>query len=184
MQQDRRKFLRGLAAACATGIGHGLTRSTTLVAAGAATGAAAAQATAAVAASTVVPTYIYGAGVRGQVFEVVVRQALAGAPWKEICHGPMHVNNITPEEIEKEVERRKAIVHDTDFPTACQCVSCVKARDKLLQGKVRSEAGQPGRHTSFDTLPLRLQRMLRRDCAPEKRLADNLGTSHSTLLSA
>ncbi len=47
-------------------------------------------------------------GVRGQVFEVVVRQALAGAPWREICAGPMQVNNITPEDVEAEVQRRKA----------------------------------------------------------------------------
>ncbi len=33
----------------------------------------------------------YGSGVRAQVFEVIVRQALAGAPWKEICAGPMQV---------------------------------------------------------------------------------------------
>lgn len=49
----------------------------------------------------------YGSGVRAQVFEVIVRQALAGAPWREICAGPMQVNNITPEEVEAEVQRRK-----------------------------------------------------------------------------
>lgn len=50
---------------------------------------------------------IYGAGVRAQVFEVIVRQALAGAPWQEICRGPMQVNNITIEEVEEEVQKRK-----------------------------------------------------------------------------
>ncbi len=44
-------------------------------------------------------------GVRNQVFEVIVKQALGGAPWREICAGPMQVNNITPDEIEDEVRR-------------------------------------------------------------------------------
>ncbi len=48
----------------------------------------------------------YGAGVRAQVFEVIVRQALAGAPWQKICDGPMRVNNISIEEVEEEVRRR------------------------------------------------------------------------------
>lgn len=50
----------------------------------------------------------YGAGVRSQVFEVIVRQAMAGAPWRQICAGPMKVNNIHPDEIEAEVNRRRA----------------------------------------------------------------------------
>ena len=37
------------------------------------------------------------------------RQALAGAPWREICVGPMQVNNIAPEEVEAEVLRRKPV---------------------------------------------------------------------------
>ena len=49
----------------------------------------------------------YGARVRAQVFEVVVRQAIAGAPWQEICRGPMQVNNITIEEVEEEVQKRR-----------------------------------------------------------------------------
>lgn len=48
----------------------------------------------------------YGAGVRSQVFEVIVRQAMAGAPWQKICQGPMQVNNITKEEVEEELKRR------------------------------------------------------------------------------
>ncbi len=52
----------------------------------------------------------YGSGVRAQVFEVIVRQALAGAPWREICAGPMQVNNISPEEVEAEVKRRQALL--------------------------------------------------------------------------
>lgn len=45
--------------------------------------------------------------VRSQVFEVIIRQAIAGAPWREICSGPMLENNITAEEVESEIERRK-----------------------------------------------------------------------------
>jgi hypothetical protein len=53
----------------------------------------------------------YGMGVRQQVFEVIVRQALAGAPWREICDGPMKVNNISPEEVEAEVKRRQSLLN-------------------------------------------------------------------------
>ena len=49
---------------------------------------------------------MYSNSVRAQVFEVIVRQAMAGAPWREICAGPMQINNIDPEEVENEVERR------------------------------------------------------------------------------
>ncbi|PWT96961.1 MAG: hypothetical protein C5B53_08655 [Candidatus Melainabacteria bacterium] len=48
----------------------------------------------------------YGSNVRSVVLEVIVRQALAGAPWREICAGPMRVNNITAEEVQAEVDRR------------------------------------------------------------------------------
>ena len=53
----------------------------------------------------------YGMGVRQQVFEVIVRQALAGAPWREICAGPMQVNNISPDEVESEVKRRQSMLN-------------------------------------------------------------------------
>lgn len=47
---------------------------------------------------------------RDEVFEVIVRQALAGAPWRELCSGPMQEQNISHEEIEEEVrERQKAL---------------------------------------------------------------------------
>ncbi len=52
----------------------------------------------------------YGSGIRAQVFEVIVRQALAGAPWKEICAGPMKVNSITEDEVEVEVDRRRQLL--------------------------------------------------------------------------
>lgn len=52
-------------------------------------------------------TSSYASGVRAQVFEVIVRQAMAGAPWLEICEGPLKVNNIHPDEIQAEVERRR-----------------------------------------------------------------------------
>ncbi len=51
----------------------------------------------------------YGMGVRQQVFEVIVRQALNGAPWREICETPMKVNNITEEEVQAEIDRRMAL---------------------------------------------------------------------------
>lgn len=49
----------------------------------------------------------YGAGVRAQVFEVIVRQAMAGVAWQLICAGPMQVNSISSEEVEAEVRRRR-----------------------------------------------------------------------------
>lgn len=48
----------------------------------------------------------FGATVRQQVFEVIVRQALAGAPWQMICAGPMQVNNISEADVYGEVVRR------------------------------------------------------------------------------
>lgn len=44
--------------------------------------------------------------VRKQVLEVIVRQAIAGAPWRRICQGPMKVNNITEDDVIKEVKAR------------------------------------------------------------------------------
>ncbi len=49
----------------------------------------------------------YGSGTRAQVFEVICKQAMAGANWREVCAGPMQVNNISPEEVEAEVARRQ-----------------------------------------------------------------------------
>jgi hypothetical protein len=55
----------------------------------------------------------YNTGVRAQVFEVIVRQAMAGAPWRTICAGPMLINKILPEEIEEEVRRRREMLGNT-----------------------------------------------------------------------
>jgi hypothetical protein len=52
----------------------------------------------------------YGPGVRAQVFEVIVRQAMAGAPWRDICRGPMVINNIQDQEVEAEVHRRRKLL--------------------------------------------------------------------------
>src|SRR5271156_1399569 len=54
---------------------------------------------------------VHSTGVRAQVFEVIVRQAIAGAPWREICAGPMAVNNITAEEVQAEADRRLNLFH-------------------------------------------------------------------------
>ncbi len=53
----------------------------------------------------------YGSGVRAQVFEVIVRQALAGTKWREICAVPMQSNNISPQEVEAEVKRRQDLLN-------------------------------------------------------------------------
>ncbi|MBS2006805.1 MAG: hypothetical protein JST01_07190 [Cyanobacteria bacterium SZAS TMP-1] len=49
-------------------------------------------------------------GVRDQVFEVVVRQGMAGAPWREICALPMRTNSIDPDDVQKEIDRRKRLL--------------------------------------------------------------------------
>ncbi len=119
MNPDRRKFLQQLAAVCAGGVARTLGIGCT--SAVVANAGAAAVATTAVAA-----TGAYGLGVRGQVFEVIVRQAMAGAPWQEICQGPMQVNQITEAEIQAEVVRRSCNVHvDSE---KCLCSQCVVKR--------------------------------------------------------
>ena len=45
--------------------------------------------------------------IRQTVFEVIVLQALAGAPWWELCQGPMQLNHITTGEVEEELRRRR-----------------------------------------------------------------------------
>jgi hypothetical protein len=60
------------------------------------------------------PSGVYGTSIKQQVFEVILRQAMAGAPWKEICKGPMKVNGIDPQEIEEELKRRQAGLSDRD----------------------------------------------------------------------
>ena len=52
----------------------------------------------------------YGPDVRSQVFEVIVRQALAGAPWRSICAGPMMINNISVDEVVEECRRRQGLL--------------------------------------------------------------------------
>lgn len=58
----------------------------------------------------------YGSGARSQVFEVIVRQAMAGAPWTEICAGPMQVNNISAAEVQQEIDRRQALIQSKSGP--------------------------------------------------------------------
>ncbi|MDX2107755.1 MAG: hypothetical protein SFY67_15240 [Candidatus Melainabacteria bacterium] len=53
------------------------------------------------------PSGVYGTSIKQQVFEVIVRQAMAGAPWRDICKGPMIANGIDPKEIEEELRHRQ-----------------------------------------------------------------------------
>lgn len=48
----------------------------------------------------------YGSGVRAQIFEIAVRQALSGGAWRHTCAAVMQANNISPEEVEAEASRR------------------------------------------------------------------------------
>jgi Ca-activated chloride channel family protein len=60
----------------------------------------------------------YGCGVRAQVFEVIVRQGMNGADWRQICAGPMQVNNITSDEVQQEIDRRLALQQGVQPPTS------------------------------------------------------------------
>jgi hypothetical protein len=44
---------------------------------------------------------------RQKVFELIIRQALSGAPWREIYSGIMQVNHISAGDVEAEVLRRQ-----------------------------------------------------------------------------
>ena len=130
MNIERRKFLQQLATVCTTGVarrlGVGVLIATPV--------AAAATATAAVAGPIALAAGSYGAGVRQQVFEVIVRQAIAGAPWQEICKGPMEVNRITEAEVKQEVALRKLNQHTSGKNVRCYCPDCrVKYFDKRRQ---------------------------------------------------
>jgi hypothetical protein len=48
----------------------------------------------------------YGSGIRAQIMELAVRQALCGQPWRQTCASVMKANNITEHEVEEEVRRR------------------------------------------------------------------------------
>jgi hypothetical protein len=136
MNQDRRQFLQQLGTVCAGGVARTLGLGCT--AAVATNAVASAPAAAAVGAVTV---GAYGTGVRSQVFEVVVRQAAAGAPWKEICKGPMAINNITEAEIEAEVKRRHGVVH-TDVVN-CPCLKCVQSRWAKFREEIKAREAIP-----------------------------------------
>lgn len=87
----------------------------------------------------------YGSGVREKVFEVVVRQALAGAPWREICAGPMQVNQINPADVEAEVDRRQKLLHDHPYHVgdAPTCPACSKERIKAeREERMKNEHGE------------------------------------------
>jgi len=114
MKIERRNFLKKMAGVCVVGVGGKVVGGVAVV--------SGVTAPAAIAATTVGATAAgaYGAGVRAQVFEVIVRQAMAGAPWKEICAGPMMVNKICAADVEAEVERR---TNHLNRP-GCTCTTC------------------------------------------------------------
>jgi hypothetical protein len=132
----RRNFLKGMAGVCAAGAGGRLAAD--LIASQSAVAAPAAGAVAvtsglaagrAGAVAATAPAGAYGTGVRAQVFEVIVRQGMAGAPWREICAGPMQVNAICAADVEAEIERRRiACVPTPELPKVlkekCKCVGC------------------------------------------------------------
>ncbi|HEY9774227.1 MAG TPA: hypothetical protein V6C81_10550 [Planktothrix sp.] len=148
MNQNRRKFLQQLAAVCGSGVARSLGIGLGSAVAVTAVPRVATAAKAATAATLVRASY--GPAVRTQVFEVIVRQGLAGAPWKEICAGPMQVNNITVSEVEAEIARRKTILdeetrrideiaHSAISP--CACNECRLAIKETL-ARIRSEVSQ------------------------------------------
>ena len=119
MDLQRRKFLQMLGGAYGAGLAQTLG-----FGAVASTAAAAATPLPAAAAASPFAAGAYGSGVRQQVFEVIVRQAVAGAPWREICAGPMRVNNICAEDVEREVARRLKFLNQETLHKECNCDSC------------------------------------------------------------
>jgi hypothetical protein len=138
MNPDRRKFLQQLAAVCAGGVARTLgIGCTSAVAAHAAVSTVAATAAVATSATAV------GGSIRSQVFEVIVRQGMAGAPWREICQGPMQINNISEAEIQTEINRRTC----SHKASNCECSLCVSKRHaehrKLLLSRIRHSDKSP-----------------------------------------
>ena len=121
MNIERRKFLQKMFAVCSAGVARNLAVGVTAVAASTDV-VAGATAAAAVAAAPI------ALGVRGQILEVIVRQALAGAPWQVICAAPMQVNGITVKEVEAEIERRRSQKHDERLSQGCSCCDCLNKR--------------------------------------------------------
>jgi hypothetical protein len=98
----------------------------------------------------------YGAGVRAQVFEVVVRQAIAGAPWREICDGPMRVNNIEPGEVEAEVARRQYIRQEHPNHRGNESASCpVCIEQRWAEIRKDHERGEHTQHSYMCSLCMR-----------------------------
>lgn len=147
MKSKRRKFLKQVSAVCLGGIARVLGKGVTT--ASVVGGTAVTTATTAAATSGAVATGVLGTnnGVRTQVFEVIVRQATAGAPWKEICKGAMTVNGITEEEVIQEVERRqKQNTHTDEF--FCHCNSCIKMRMEKYLADLKKIDAIPHSETS------------------------------------
>ncbi|RTL40158.1 MAG: hypothetical protein EKK48_17040 [Candidatus Melainabacteria bacterium] len=121
MTLERRKFLQQFTAACGAGLARimGFGIGSGLMSSLSGPKAAAAEAVALGAGSTTV---------RAQVLAVVARQAINGAPWKEICAGPMQVNNISVAEVETEILRLKR--HTADG--SCWCDSCREKREAVV----------------------------------------------------
>ncbi len=144
MNPDRRKFLQQMAAVCAGGVARTLGIGCTSAVAAHASAATVAT-TAAVATGATAAVGAYGSSIRGQVFEVIVRQAMAGAPWREICQGPMQVNNISEAEIQAEINRRSIKPHaDSSF---CECALCSSRRQsenrKQLLSRIKHSEKSP-----------------------------------------
>jgi hypothetical protein len=145
MSLDRRKFLLAGLAAAAGATTAGANAIARTLAPGVQAGSTSATAVgAAVAAGT------YGAGVRAQVFEVIVRQGLAGAPWKEICAGPMRVNSITPAEVEAEMKRRREYLGPHPHREGVlirERLWCAECREDL---RAEADRTHPGHSTEYD----------------------------------
>lgn len=82
-------------------------------------------------------TQLQGSRIREQVLEVIVRQALAGAPWREITAGPMSANRIDHCEVYKELIRRRG--RDLEFGIGLRHVSVPERTEKSLSSAQHAE---------------------------------------------
>lgn len=78
----------------------------------------------------------YGDGGKRQVLEVIVRQALAGAPWRVICAGPLAVNALEHCDIFKEMVRRG---HKLDFGLDLKHLDVPEATENCLSNDEHAE---------------------------------------------
>jgi hypothetical protein len=85
-----------------------------------------------------------------------VRQGLAGAPWREICQGPMMVNRISEASVAYEIKRRQDRLRGGDSSGGNGQPSGVRRSPKTPDGSVGVSLSLPeckDMDDNADTIP-------------------------------